>query len=296
MKKIISLILCLLLTAGIFSACSAEKEAETVQELKITTDFVYKDIDPSVLRAYEKLCKAVINGEKEVKFNISMMNDVNRLFYTGFPLYDLVKSINFLKDNTGVVITYKNSDEEHKNAVSAFTDKVYEIMEKCGFGSVGMNEYIFNVYSYVTQNVTVDNSSITSYSTIMNGKGVLASINSMFEYLLLQGGADVCRISNIGSGKSKILSSVLFSGQWYYFDPVSEIEDNAGKALKYFAMDNKRAGIDHSEKGLLRLDGSKAESLKDNSFDALKSSVSYSIENSKVTVKIENNKDFIIDL
>lgn len=296
MKKIISLILCFLLAAGTFSACSAEKEEETVRELKITTDFVYKDIDPSVLRAYEKLCKAVINGEKEVKFNTSMMDDVNRLFYTGFPLYDLVKSINFLKDNTGVVITYKNSDEEHKNAVSAFTDKVYEIMDKCGFGSVGVNEYIFNVYSYVTQNVTIDNSSITSYSTIMNGKGVLASINSMFEYLLLQGGADVCRISNIGSGKSKILSSVLFSGQWYYFDPVSEIENNSGKALKYFAMDNKRAGVHNSEKGLLRLDGSKAESLKDNSFDALKSSVSYSIENSKVTVKIENGKDFIIEL
>lgn len=303
MKKVFSLILCILMLGCMFSSCSSKDSGESSEnsesaqtQLKITTDFHYSTVDESVMRTYEKLCTAVIEGESEVKFNTAMMDKVNQLFYTSFPLYDLVESINYLEDNTGVTVTYKNDADLHKELVEQFTAKVSDIMKTCGCGKVSGNEYLFNVYSYITKNVTVDNSSVTTFSTIINSKGVAASISSMFEYLLLQGGVDACHLSNISSSSAEFLSAAEFNGTWYYFDVVSEIENNSGEALRYFAMNDERAGLDASKAKFSYTDQSEAEVFTDSTFDALKNSQAYTIENSKVTVKIKNSEDYIIEL
>ena len=59
-------------------------------------------LDESSIKAYEKLCNAVLNYKSEVKYNVSLSDDVNRLFYTSFPQYVLVDGIDFLNDNSGV--------------------------------------------------------------------------------------------------------------------------------------------------------------------------------------------------
>ena len=126
MKKIICIILSLAIVTVLFSACSKQEVQEPAERL-ITVDSHYADTDESVIRAYEKLCNAVIAGEKEVKFNTALTDDVYQLFYTCFPLYVLVDSIDALPDSSGVSVSYKNSDEEHLSLVNRFFDRVEEI-------------------------------------------------------------------------------------------------------------------------------------------------------------------------
>ena len=92
MKKFLSVILLLVFMMSIFTACSDAAKDDSAQdsEINITVDSHYENIDESSVRAYEKLCTAVVNGDSEVKFNTSLLDDVNQLFYTCFPLYPLV--------------------------------------------------------------------------------------------------------------------------------------------------------------------------------------------------------------
>lgn len=299
MKKILSLLLAITLVTTLFTACSQKKEtnANGSQGLKITKDFHYSDTDESTLRAYEKLCNAVINGEAEVKFNTAMTEKVNQLFYTCFPLYTLVDSIHFLEDKSGVTVVYKNSADEHKNKVSAFTAGVNEIMSACKYGQVSNDTYFVNLYSYITKNVSVDNSGSSAFDVIINKKGVPAAISSAFEYLLLQGGIDASHIVNMETGgMAKVLSSAQFKGNWYYFDPAGEIEKNKGAALVCFAMDDERAEIADTKGNFLYTDQSEADVYTDKTYDVLKKSQSYAVDGSKLTVKIKNNDDFVLNL
>ena len=119
MKKAISLILSAAFVCSLFAACSDKsvnedgnnKSSENNIELKITIDAHYSSLDESSIKAYEKLCNAVLNYKSEVKYNVSLSDDVNRLFYTSFPQYVLVDGIDFLNDNSGVKITYANDKE-----------------------------------------------------------------------------------------------------------------------------------------------------------------------------------------
>lgn len=128
MKKTISLILCAALFCSIFAACSnadsSDKTDESVEadnvQIKITTDAHYASLDESSIKAYEKLCNAVLNYESEVKYNVSLTDDVNRLFYTSFPQYILVDGIDFLDDNSGVKITYANDKETQTAKLKEF--------------------------------------------------------------------------------------------------------------------------------------------------------------------------------
>lgn len=96
MKKTISVLLALVLTVGLFSACSKDGKEETTTAapaaytLAYTYDSHYKQTDPSAVRAYEKIAKAIAEGGVAVRVNTDMMDDVNRLLYTGFPLMALV--------------------------------------------------------------------------------------------------------------------------------------------------------------------------------------------------------------
>jgi outer membrane lipoprotein-sorting protein len=85
MKKTISILLALVLTVGSFSACSKDGKEETTTAapaaytLAYTYDSHYAQTDPSAVRAYEKIAKAIAEGGVAVRVNTDMMDDVNRL-------------------------------------------------------------------------------------------------------------------------------------------------------------------------------------------------------------------------
>jgi hypothetical protein len=282
MKRLVCVILSIVLVVGVFTACSKSDDSNTadLENVNFTVDYHYDDIDESSRRAYEKLCNAVIAGDSEVKFNTSMKNDVYQLFYTSFPLYALVDSLEILDDSTGVSITYTNDAEEHIAKVNQFLNKIEEIKTECGYGEVSIDRYIFNVYTYLTKNIQYDSSVITTFDTAIEGKGYSASICSLFEYLVLQGGGKASHIV----GSAQIISYVEYQGQWYYFNPSLDIQKNQGSALTGFAMDSSRTGVSDYK----FTNDDQVEEVTDNTFDKLKNSVSYEDNDDSVTVACGN--------
>ena len=73
MKKTISVLLALVLTVGLFSACSKDGKEETTTAapaaytLAYTYDSHYAQTDPSAVRAYEKIAKAIAEGGVAVR-------------------------------------------------------------------------------------------------------------------------------------------------------------------------------------------------------------------------------------
>lgn len=300
MKKAISLLLSIILIMSAFTACTKGDSNDSdnnqtssdigIEQVKFTIDSHYENIDESAVRAYEKVCSAVINGEKEVKFNTSLLDDVHDLFYTSFPLFSLVESIQILPDSSGISLTYKNPDEEHKTIVSGFLNRINEIMEQCQYGKVSTDRYIFNIYTYITSNFILDSSVITISDALIDNKGYSAVLCSLFEYLVLQGGGKASHIINVYS--SSMISLVHFKGEWYYFNPALDIGDNQGKSLKGFAMNNERAdNIEYTY-----TDYSVVAAVEDNTFDKLKNSISFEIMDNKVNVTCSDNESFMLEL
>ena len=292
MKKTVCTIISLVMIISVFSACSKDDNTKNEQKTQqnITLDSHYENTDESAVRAYEKLCNAVIAGEKEVKFNISLIDSVNQLFYTCFPLYPLVESIDILADSSGVKVTYKNSDEEHLSLVSQFFDKIDTIKAECEYGKVNNDRYIFNVYTYITKNFSLDNSVLTTFDTVIQGKGYSAPICSLFEYLVLQGGGRASHILSVNSAEG-IISYAEFKGKWYYFNPVLDIKNNKGNALTGFAMNDSRAGGSDFK----YTDESPVDKVTDKAFDKLKNSKLYEIDGNKVNVTCGDNSSFVIE-
>ncbi len=302
MKKAISLILSAAFVCSLFAACSDKsvnedgnnKSSENNIELKITTDAHYSSLDESSIKAYEKLCNAVLNYKSEVKYNVSLSDDVNRLFYTSFPQYVLVDGIDFLNDNSGVKITYSNDKETQNAKLKEFNADISKIMNKCGYGKDGKDEYLLNVYSYIASNFKADNSVTTVFDTVLQGKGMSSTLSGLFEYLLLQNDINASHLINVDSNSiAKMISLADFKGQKYFFDVTSELEDNSGKALKYFAMDTKRA---QTGSGFMFTDNSSPDEIDDETFSKLSTSSSYEISGSKVIVDIKGNDDFEFNL
>lgn len=286
MKKYISLLLSIIVCLTVFAGCT---KSGSDSEYVITMDSHYDYVNDTAVRSYEKLCNAVINGEEEVRFNTAHMDEINQLFYTCFPLYPLVESIDILENNTGVGIKYKNDMDKHTELVSQFNDKISDIMKECRYSKVSADEYIFNVYVYITSNFKIDSSIFTTFDTVVEGKGYNASINSLFEYLVLRGGGKASHI--ISSTGSNIMSMVNFAGKSYFFDPAKEIEINSGTALVYFAMDTSRAG------GVfLYTDNTDVEKVEDDSFSKLALSESYTVKKSTVTVQCSDESEFVFNL
>lgn len=288
MKKLLSVFLVLVLTAGAFAACSKPAE-ETEKTVKLTVDNHYSQYDESAISAYEKICTAVMNGEEEVKFNTILIDDVNQLYYTCFPLYTLVDSIQLSDDHTGYTIKYKNSLDEHLALVKEFNEKILSIMDQCGYGNVSVNTYIFNVYTYITKNFTADSTVLTAYDALLQGKGYSSALSSLFEYLVLQGGGKASHV--IGNVGASIISIAEFNGVWYYFDPYSEIEDNQGKALEYFAMSDSDMSTVYSY-----TDNESVGEIGDNAYDKLRDSVSFETDGSKVSVTRQDGEVFELEL
>lgn len=287
MKKVVSVTIIFLVLLSMLCACSsgdAQEESEE-KEVTYTLDSHYENMDESAVRAYEKLCAAVTAGESEAKFNVELIDDVNQLFYTCFPLYPLVDSISISDDSSGVNITYKNEVEQHLKLVNSFFDKVDDIMSQCGYGSVSHDRYIFNVYTYIAKNITIDNSIVTAFDTILQGKGYSASICSAFEYLVLRGGGSASHIIDSSNGQN-IISAVEYNGAWYYFNPAADIE-NGGKSLVGFAMDNSRSGCEE----FLYTDSTPVTAVTDDSYSRLSKSVSYTEENGNVSVVCSDSSE-----
>lgn len=303
MKKAISVFLCATLICSLFAACSDNKNKVQEEnsknneniELKITTDAHYASLDSSSLKAYEKLCNAVLNYESEVKFNTGLTDDVNQLFYTSFPQYVLVDGIDFLDDNSGVSITYANDRETQEAKLKEFNSAISSIMNACDYGKVSKNEYLFNVYTYITQNFSVDNSITTVFDTAIQKKGMNSTLSGLFEYLLLQADIKASHLMNIDSQSiAKMISMADFNGQKYFFDVTSEIEDNQGKALKYFAMDTARA--QSSSQGFMFTDNTNADTIENSTYSKLGMSTSFTVESSKVKVSLRGNDTFEFNL
>ena len=216
------------------------------------------------------------------------------MFYTSFPQYVLVDGIDFLNDNSGVKITYANDKETQNAKLKEFNADISKIMNKCGYGKVGKDEYLLNVYSYIVSNFKVDNSVTTVFDTVLQGKGMSSTLSGLFEYLLLQNDINASHLINVDSNSiAKMISLADFKGQKYFFDVTSELEDNSGKALKYFAMDTKRA---QTGSGFMFTDNSSPDEIDDETFSKLSTSSSYEISGSKVIVDIKGNDDFEFNL
>lgn len=286
MKKLLSVLIAFVLCAAVFTGCTNSNKSS---DMLITVDSHYDDVNETAMSAYEKLCTAVINGEEDVRFNTARMDEVNQLFYTCFPLYPLVESIDVLDNNTGVSIKYKNDIDTHNSLVSEFNAKISDIMKECRNSKVSIDEYIFNVYTYLTSNFEIDADVLTVYDTVIQGRGYNAAVNSLFEYLVLQGGGKASHVvSSTGLG---IISLVEFSGEYYFFDPAKELEENAGNTLVYFAMDSSRAASE-----FLYTDNTKVETVEDDTFSQLALSQSFTVEKSEVLVKCTDASEYILKL
>ena len=151
-----------------------------------------------------------------------------------------------------------------------------------------------DVYSYIASNFKVDNSVTTVFDTVLQGKGMSSTLSGLFEYLLLQNDINASHLINVDSNSiAKMISLADFKGQKYFFDVTSELEDNSGKALKYFAMDTKRA---QTGSGFMFTDNSSPDEIDDETFSKLSTSSSYEISGSKVIVDIKGNDDFEFNL
>ena len=121
MKKSISIILCFCLIATLFISCKKDNSEKTA-DINYTYDSAYS-FDDATIRAYKDLCKAVVNGENELRMNSGLLDNVLQLFYTSFPLSVTVKNI---EPNESVFrIIYKN-EEKHSQEVEDFINKVNE--------------------------------------------------------------------------------------------------------------------------------------------------------------------------
>lgn len=286
MKRIISIILSVTIISVALCSCSAKDDTTADVQLKYTYDAVYGNMDSSVIRAYETLCDAVVKGDAEAGINTGLLSQVNQLFYTSFPLSDLVADIQVNSDNSGVVIKYKNGAEIHSESVTAFADKVNSIVSECKQGTVNNLEYIVKAYNYVTSNADIDSSNTTQtlYSTIMQGKGNAFTYTSMFEYLLNQNDIEANHIiATKEDGSSGTVSGAVINGEYYFFDIGAECNKNSGEGINFFGM----TADDLQEQGFTKLvctNGAAAPDASDLKFDPCRGSTAWELSDGALLV------------
>lgn len=298
MKKIISVILSLIIIASCFSACSS-KESNVSGELniKFTFDSAYSSFDNSIKRGYEAVCNAIVNGESDVRVNIGMLDDINQLIYTSFPLSYLVASIDVNKDKSGIYIEYKNDLDKHLELVKAFDDKVKSLENALEYDTLSDNQYVLRVYDYITSNIKISpNMAISLYETIMNDEGSIFSYSNMFEYLLLQKGIEAYHIiAQDAGGGGWTVSCAKLCDNYYYFDVASEFYSNTGSRLEFFAMnfdDLKNEGLNN----IIYTNKKDAMICDDDKFSACRECRTWSINENIVEIITTNGESVEINI
>lgn len=233
MKKIVSVLLCVMLCASAFSACSKQVE---IREMKITYDARLSDYSDEAKNAYTALFNAVMNCEESAEVGEEVYDEATTMFYTSFPLSDLVDSIKQNSDSKSVRIRYKNSSKEHKRLVEKFKKEASVILDDCKAGTASDNELILNLYSFLAQNVEIDYSRSTAYDAIVEKKGSSSAFEAAFNFLLQQEGIPAARVYAKGYDATHFLTELEINGEKYYFDPCGEKVYSQGKGLSYFGM------------------------------------------------------------
>jgi hypothetical protein len=291
-KKFLAVVMSIIMVAVIFCGCSSnDSESENSQvNIKYTYDSVYSNYDTSTVDAYEQICDAVVKGEESVRVNVGMLDDVKQLIYTSFPLYNLIDDIVVNSDNSGVTIKYTQDSESHLNSVNAFMDKIAEIQDTCGNGTVSDGEYVVNVYSYVASHINEStDSSLTSYDAIMNDEGTSYTYSNMFEYLLEQSDIPAYHIITVGSANSSGgISCVQINDNLYYFDVMSEYKENGGTLLHYFGMTSEEVN-NNGQTTMLLSNQQSAPDASDLTFDVLRESKSWEIKDDSLLVTVNND-------
>lgn len=287
MKKILSLLICIVFISGVFSSCkSNEKEASsTIYDLiTYTYDSAYS-FDDATIRAYKDLCDAVVNGKSEVRMNAGMLDNVLQLYYTSFPLNFIVESI----EPTESVFTIKYKSDNHSEDVRNFIEKKYDIRTHCN----NENDAVFAIklYSYIASSIKPSSKSeISCYETLLTGEGTSFSYSNLFEYILQQRGIKAYHILCEGkNGESRAISAAVLGEKMYYFDLFSEYEDNSGELLKYFGMTTKEAES-NGIRNMIYTNRLPAEKAYDGKYKALRKCTSWNVDDNMLSVTDENGK------
>lgn len=294
MKKLISLIMCAVLTACIFAGCS-KKEAENEPEKKdisiaYIADAHNSSVNQSVFRAFEQLCDAVVNGKEQALFNISLLGDVNRLFYSDFPLSYLVNKLEINSDNSGVKIIYEKELQEHLKAVEEFKIKVNQILDDCGCGKVSNNVFVLNLYSYLTKNTKLSSQCNYTYDVIVNSIGYSFSIAGAFTYLLNQAGIKASAVNSTNENGICFMTETEFQGGTYIFIPYLEAKENSGNALCYFALDyTELVNLGFNDVKYTDSSGVAFDDYEQ-TYNDLRDSVAYILEGSNLSVTKNNGE------
>lgn len=232
MKKIISLLLCLVLICFSFSGC-ADKAPE--YELKYTYDSHYS-LDDGSLEIYSALCKAAEAGESSVSIGETDYDAALRLFYISCPFSAFVSDMNVNSDGS-LRISYKETQSNIAKKAEQFEEAVAAALYECGYPDEPAEEQLLNIYSYVSQNVSYNGELSTAYDAAVQKEGSSSAYEGMFRYLVQQAGFSASRVYGVAHDSTHFITQVELDGELYYFDPCAENSFSGGKGLSYFAMD-----------------------------------------------------------
>lgn len=288
MKKVISIFLAAVILT--FCFCSCAKKEETNQNLKLSYDSIFSYYDDKIIDAYNSLCNAVINREENVKFDLNLINDVNKIYYTSFPLSVLVSNIQINNEKGTVELQYVNDEETHKKVVKDFSDKVNKIKEECGFNKVSENEYVLNLYTYIASKNKVKLNNSNVYDVIMNNEGSSSSFAMALEYLLLQSDMNASHIYALNNKGVSFMTVVYIDDKSLVLDPFSELESNGGYGLSYFGLCEKdltnlgfKNGFKYSDDKVAMFEGCFDD------FENLRNTISYEYKDGKITANKSDN-------
>ncbi len=294
MKKYFSLLLVILISVA-FVSCSNSSEGSTDLSIEFPYDKTYSSYDASAVSAYESVCTAIINGEESVRFNTGMVDNVQQLLYTSFPLVSLVDSIALSDDSSGIIITNVNDTETHLELVNGFIEKINEIEEICEKSSSTKGEYAIKVYNYIATNISDSEiAAISCYETIINDEGTSFSYSKLFEYLLSLNDISTYHIiASSSTGVASGVSAAIIDSSIYYFDVYAEHKENGGEGLNYFGLTTSEIENYYSTLMLTNQNES-GLAATDTTFSSLRNCLEWEVNDG--TLSITTSSDQVVDI
>lgn len=289
MKRMIAALLSLCLLAGCFAACAKEDKSqeETTPDttLAVSYDATYGSYDESVYTAYETLCTAILNGESAARFNIGLTDNVLQLYYTSFPLQELV-TVTENPDGSGADIVYKEDAATATQQMAEFAKKINAIKMQCFDGTVSQTVYALNLYRYICEHYK-EGEADSVYETVMEENGSAETYTRLFEYLLQQAGIPAYHIiATDAKGAVVPMSEASLDGQLYYFDVALEAALSRGNALRYFGMTSDDVASNNITKTMYT-NLSESSSASDLRFDSCRKSVEWEISGASLLVTMD---------